>query len=225
MNTARGVGTVLARAWRSRAVPVALIAAGVCLLVTGALLALLFARVPAVMLEHAGAGSSAPRQALAALADRLQQVSPYARTHAAPPRPDQPRSGLWIEIPSVGISLPVRPGDGSDHIPYWEALWYPGTAAPGAGGNSYLYAHGIWGMFGGLLFVRAGDHVYLRDYSGGSIEDFVVSKVVGDVAYDDVRWLKLTSATPLLTLQTCVGWDLKGDRFVVQAVPAGGGGA
>jgi hypothetical protein len=28
-----------------------------------------------------------------------------------------------------------------------------------------VYAHGLWGMFGGLLYARAGDEVDLHDYS------------------------------------------------------------
>jgi LPXTG-site transpeptidase (sortase) family protein len=222
MKAARGIAGALKRVWESRTLPVTFIAGGVCLMVTGTLLALVFAKVPAIVLEHPGAGASAPQQALATLANRLEEISPYARQHVAPARPRQARTGLWIEIPSVGIGLPVEPGDGSDNIPYWQALWYPGTAAPGSAGNSYIYAHGIWGMFGGLLFLHDGDHVYLHDYSAGTRQDFVVSKVVGDVAYNDVHWLKATSSSPLLTLQTCIGWDVKGDRYVVLAVPAGG---
>lgn len=194
----------------------AMIAAGLMTLVTAR-------RVPAVVAEHARAGSAsalpAPAQALASLAAQLEAISPYARTHSAPPRPGQPPSGLWIEVPAVGIDLPLVPGDGSDHIPYWQALWYPGTAVPGTAGNSYVYAHGIWGMFGGLLLAHQGDRVYVHDYSTGRVEDFVVTRVVGRVAYNDMRWEELQSSTPLLTLQTCIGWDFKGDRWIVQAAP------
>lgn len=195
---------------------------GVALIVLGSVLVLVFQRVPIVVLEHPGTRAGAPQQALAQLATRLEDISPYAQTHKAPPRPGQPLQGLWIQVPSAGISLPVVPGDGSDRIPYWEALVYPGTAQPGSPGNSYVYAHGIWGMFGGLLFAQPGDRVYLHDYSTGRVQTFVVSKVVGRVRYNDTRWLEETSTTPLLTLQTCVGWDVKGDRYIVQAVPAGG---
>jgi LPXTG-site transpeptidase (sortase) family protein len=200
--------------------PPAIALTGVAMIALGIVLVLVFQRVPVVVLEHPGSHAGAPQQALADLATQLDAISPYAQTHKAPPRPSQPRTGLWIEIPAEGISLPVVDGDGSDRIPYWEALVYPGTAAPGSAGNSYLYAHGIWGMFGGLLFAKAGDRVYLHDYSTRQVQTFVVSKVVGRVKYDDTRWLRETSPVPLLTLQTCVGWDVKGDRYIVQAVPA-----
>ena len=202
--------------------PAAVAGSGMVLVGVGIYLALTLARVPAVVVDHPGPQAGLPQQVAAGLSSRLLAISPYARNHAAPPRPAQARRGLWIEMPEVGIDLPVRPGDGSDNIPDWTALVYPGTAAPGGPGNSYIYAHGIWGMFGGLLLTRAGDHLYLRDYTTGHVADFVVSRVVGRVAYDDVRWLDATSATPLLTLQTCIGWDVKGDRFIVLATPAGG---
>lgn len=230
MNTARGYWRRLRRGlgefFGSRLVrrfgPPVVAATGVVLIVAGVALVLVFQRVPIVVLEHPGARAGAPQQALADLATQLDAISPYAQTHKAPPRPSQPHTGLWIEIPAEGIALPVRNGDGSDRIPYWEALVYPGTAAPGSPGNSYIYAHGIWGMFGGLLFAKTGDRVYLHDYSTGQVRTFVVSKVVGRVRYNDTRWLRETSSTPLLTLQTCVGWDVQGDRYIVQAAPAGG---
>jgi len=43
-----------------------------------------------------------------------------------------------------------------------------------------------------------------------------VSKVVGRVAYNDSTWLSLKTATTTVTLQTCVDYNLKGDRYIVQ---------
>ena len=212
----------LPRTDRRLALPAAIGLIGVILVGTGIYLAVSFTREPAVVLEHPGSSASLPQQAVASLADRLQQISPYARSHQAPARPAQPRRGLWIQVPAVGIDLPVAEGDGSNNIPYWKTLIYPGSAYPGTAGNSYVYAHGIWGMFGGLLLTSPGEHVYLHDYTSGRVDDFVISRVVGKVAYNDMRWLEARSSTPLLTLQTCIGWDLKGDRFVVLASPAGG---
>lgn len=197
---------------------------GLALIGAGAYLAHQAPRVPAVALEHsrllspaAGAQPGAP-----SLQDRLLALSPYAQTHSAPPRPGQARRGTWIQVPAVGIDLPLEPGDGTDRIPDWEALVYPGTAWPGQPGNSYVYAHGLWGMFGGLLLADRGDHVFVRDYTSGRVQDFVITRIVGKVAYNDMSWVEATSATPQLTLQTCIGWDLRGDRWIVIAKPAGG---
>jgi hypothetical protein len=83
-----------------------------------------------------------------------------------------PRHGLWIEIPALSIALPVSPGDGSDRIPMWKALVYPGTAWPGDAGNSYVYAHAYCGMFGGLLYAGSGDAGYLRFMSSSADQGF-----------------------------------------------------
>jgi sortase (surface protein transpeptidase) len=98
----------------------------------------------------------------------------------------------------------------------WKALVYPGTAWPGAAGHSYVYAHAYWGMFGGLLYARSGDAAYLRDYDSGSVVQMRVTKVVGKVPYGDTRWIAQHTATRTVTLQTCVDYNPKGDRFIVQ---------
>ena len=147
----------------------------------------------------------------------LVAISRYAAGVPEEPAPVQPRQGMWIEVPALKIALPVREGDGSDRIPQWVALHYPGTAAPGAPGNSYLYAHGLWGMFGGLLFAKVGDRVDLHDYSTGAVRTMHVSRVVGRTRWNDTSWIHEQTAAPTLTLQTCVDLDAHGDRYVVQA--------
>ena len=128
-----------------------------------------------------------------------------------------PRTGVWIEMPALGIALPVLKGNGSvNNIPLWKAFVYPGTSWPGKPGNSYIYAHGQWGMFGNLLYARVGDTGYIHDYGTGKVQTFHVSRVVGQVAYNDARWLQYQAGRPTLTLQTCVDWTPKGKRFVVQ---------
>jgi len=79
-----------------------------------------------------------------------------------------PRSGLWIEMPALSIALPIQRGNGSNNIPQWKALVYPGTAWPGEAGNSYVYAHGYWEMFGPLLYAKPGDAAYLHNYDTGA---------------------------------------------------------
>jgi LPXTG-site transpeptidase (sortase) family protein len=127
-----------------------------------------------------------------------------------------PRSGLWIESAALSIALPIRKGDGSDSIPQWTALVYPGTAWPGQPGNSYVYAHGYWEMFGPLLYAQRGDAISLHDYDTGVVRELHVSRVVGKVAWNDSRWLSLKTAVPTVTLQTCVDYKEKGDRYIVQ---------
>jgi LPXTG-site transpeptidase (sortase) family protein len=127
-----------------------------------------------------------------------------------------PRSGLWIEMPALSIALPIQRGNGSNNIPQWKALVYPGTAWPGEAGNSYVYAHGYWEMFGPLLYAKPGDAAYLHNYDTGAMRNLHVSRVVGRVPYNDSKWLALKTAVPTVTLQTCVDYNPKGDRYIVQ---------
>jgi hypothetical protein len=169
-------------------------------LIVGNVLAVQFMQTPALLLEPRHVAG----QAVRAL-DAMRTV---------------PRAGLWIEAPTLGIELPVRDGDGSARIPDWMALHYPGTPEPGQPGDSYLYAHGFDGMFGPLLFAQYGSPVWLRNYTTGWSEAFRITRVVGSVAWNDTAWLRVRTSTPMLTLQTCVGADMHGDRWLVEATPA-----
>ncbi len=186
---------------------------GLGALVAGGLLAFQYMQTPAILLDNPGA------QAQSAInPDALQALSPYAASHSANGHmPSGPRVGEWIEIPAVSIALPVRDGDGSNHIPDWVALHYPGTAPPGSPGNSYIYAHGLWGMFGALLFAGEGAQVNLHNYTTGAVQVFHITKVVGKVRWNDVSYIYQHSTTPLLTLQTCIGANFNTDRWIVQA--------
>jgi LPXTG-site transpeptidase (sortase) family protein len=153
----------------------------------------------------------------AKLASDLSRISGYAAATRTDPRPPEARTGRWIEIPVLHVALPIREGDGSDHVPQWVALHYPETPRPGAPGSSYLYGHGLWGMFGGLLYARVGDEVDLHDYSTGALQVLHVSRVVGRIRWDDISWIHRRASRPTLVLQTCVDDDVHGARFVVQA--------
>ena len=208
---------------------------GALLLTAGAAAGIYFyEQTPTVLLTHqdphdqtqaAGplAGPAVPDEQRPVGQAALNQGSSYAQqVPNVPPPPaltQEPvkRKGLWIESPTLKMALPIVPGDGGSKIPQWMALQYPGTAAPGAPGNSYLYAHGLWGMFGNLLFARTGDEVDLHNYDTGKVQVLHIQKIVGKVRYNDGTWLRQTSATPLLTLQTCTEFDPKADRYIVQA--------
>jgi LPXTG-site transpeptidase (sortase) family protein len=194
---------------------------GLLMSLTGGFLAFEYMRTPPVLLEKPAPGERGAlhRRGADLIDDLLAQLplSPYAQSHPAPERPPQPRQGLWLEIPALDVALPVQNGDGSDRIPYWVALRYPGTADPGTAGNSYLYAHGIRGMFGALLLAHQGDDVLVHDYTASTVKTFHVSRVVGKVRYNDLTYIRLHSTQPTLTLQTCVDDNVRGDRFIVQA--------
>jgi LPXTG-site transpeptidase (sortase) family protein len=174
--------------------------AGLAGAVVGVVLAVQFMQTPALLLDQPGG-----------------PISAYAASYGpSSTMSDAPRTGLWIEVPALSFALPIREGDGSDHIPDWVALHYPGTAAPGNAGNSYLYAHGLRGMFGTLLLAKDGEAVMLHDYTTGIVRTMHISRVVGRTRWNDVSWITTFSGVPMLTLQTCVGAETQSDRWVVQ---------
>ncbi len=193
-----------------------LVGAGLC--AAGAVLMESWANAPAILLEH----SRPPARAAAPAAPRLPSpAGPAVGVAAAAspqPGPSAPaRTGVWIEVPALGIGLPLEQGQLGAAIPQGLALHLVGTADPGQPGNSYVYAHGLWGMFGPLLYARAGQEVLVRNYTANSEVVFHVSRVVGKVPYNDFSWVLAKSDRPMLTLQTCVDFNPQGDRWIVQA--------
>lgn len=164
----------------------------------------------AVISAPSSGGSVASRPAPA-------DASAHAPTATAVAVP--PRTGIWIEIPALDIALPLAKGNGSSipaNIPLWKAFVYPGTPWPGQPGNSYIYAHAQWGMFANLLYARVGDAGYIHDYGSGKVQTFHVSRVIGQVRYNDGTWLHYQASRPTLTLQTCMDWKPTGNRYIVQ---------
>ena len=70
-----------------------------------------------------------------------------------------------IEIPRLGIDLPIVEGDGID-APLHKAAHYPGTGWPDGGSNIYLYGHAQAGMFLALWEAATGDEVILTLVDG-----------------------------------------------------------
>jgi len=142
-----------------------------------------------------------------------------AATTATPPIPP----GYRIQIPRLGIDLAILEGDvGRDtqqqQTPENYAFHLPGTAIPGTGANSYIYAHARRGMFLSLWDARVGDVVWISTPDGRALR-YVVTEVHPKVAPDDVTW---TAPSPpdRLTLQTSTGPNPGDPRFVVIAQPS-----
>lgn len=176
---------------------------------------------PAPLLGHPdphGGGGTALAGGLEAISALQAKASTALAPHGPAPVavPVPKRTGVWIELPSLDIALPLGRGNGSMNIPLWKAFVYPGTPWPGQVGNSYVYAHAQWGMFASLLYARVGDAAYIHDYSTGRVLTFHVSRVVGQIHYDDRTWLDYKATRPTLTLQTCMDWSPTGNRYIVQ---------
>lgn len=151
---------------------------------------------------------------------------PSASTSASTPTPDPRRpilDGYRIAIPRLAIDLPIAEGDITRDIdqqrtPENYAFHLPGTAIPGQGGNTYLYAHARTGMFLTLWNARVGDLVVISTPAGKTLS-YVVSEVHPAVVPTDVSWAQPTRGERL-TLQTSTGPNPTDPRFVVVALPA-----
>jgi len=153
-------------------------------------------------------------------------VSPASTTTVSPtpaptigPIPD----GYRIEVPRLGIDLPIAEGDIERDVivqktPENFAFHFPGTALPGTVGNSYIYAHARTGMFLSLWNARVGDQVSITTPAGVELK-FVVTEVHPRVPPADTSWLQ-PSGDERLTLQTSTGPNSSDPRFVVIAAPA-----
>ena len=131
-------------------------------------------------------------------------------------------SGYRIQIPRLGIDLPILEGDVERDVvqlrtPENFAFHLPGTGIPGAGLNSYIYAHARRGMFLTLWNARVGDEVWISTPAGRALR-YVVSEVHARVPRDEVQWAA-PSAPDRLTLQTSTGPNQDDPRFIVVAQP------
>ena len=141
-----------------------------------------------------------------------------ARTAVGGPIPD----GYRIEIPRLGIDLPVQEGDlhrdvDEQRTPEGYAFHLPGTAIPGQDSNTFLYAHARRGMFLSLWNARPGDEVLIRAPNGAT-HTYVVGEILARVAPTDVSTTRPGSGEQL-TLQTSTGPNPGDPRFVVLAFP------
>lgn len=131
--------------------------------------------------------------------------------------------GYRIQIPRLGIDLPVAEGDivrdiDQQKTPESFAFHLPGTAIPGEGSNTYLYAHARTGMFLTLWNAKPGDEVFIST-PDLKVFKYVIVETQPRVAVDDVSWVQPT-ASERLTMQTSTGPNPRDPRYVAVAVPA-----
>ncbi|MHB8630729.1 MAG: sortase [Candidatus Limnocylindria bacterium] len=131
-------------------------------------------------------------------------------------------TGYRIQIPRLGIDLPIAEGDVTRDIdlqktPEGFAFHLPGTSIPGLGGNTYLYAHARTGMFLTLWNARPGDQVFISTPDLRVLK-YVITEIHPRVAPTDTSWIQPT-AEQRLTLQTSTGPNPTDPRFVAIAVP------
>lgn len=184
----------------------------------------------------ATAGADAYRRTLATPAPDVGQ-RPVDIEAAASATPSPPASatagvtpsavdGMRITVPRLGIDLPLAVGDIDRDVPRvgfagatpeQTALVFPLSAAPGAGGNTYIYAHARTGMFLALWNVRVGDDVRITRPALGDLR-YRVAEIHPRVDPADVSWLD-PAGPERVTLQTSTGPYPSDPRFVVIAYP------
>jgi LPXTG-site transpeptidase (sortase) family protein len=178
---------------------------GVSLVIAGAVLLIAIIRSRAVNIvstppAHHAAAVTTPTQAQSTTAVSTPDHAPQGYITGTPVR---------INIPSVGIDLPVIPGYYDATSQEWtlttdKAQFATVTSAPNnQGGNTFIYGHARRNIFGSLPKLRAGAVAIVTTSNGhrfyytlGSTQ--IVDPQNANAAIGD-------SSKPILTLQTCVG--------------------
>src|SRR5438105_1988939 len=165
------------------------------------LLAVGVALIAGEALPRAGPVAPLALPTASAAAPALPTVSPVSTAPvpaAAGPIPD----GYRIRLPRLGIDLPIAEGDVERDVvvqqtPENFAFHLPGTAVPGEGGNTYLYAHARRGMFLTLWNARVGDEVFVSTPAGTALK-YVVTEVHPRVSPDEASAVQGVARAPLL---------------------------
>lgn len=146
--------------------------------------------------------------------------------------PKDPNFSIIVE--KIGADAPIIANvDASNKNAYNAALRRGvahalGTAFPGQGGVTYLFAHSTDTIFNipryNAIFyllgeMREGDRIVLF-FNGRRYDYFVVETKVAEAT--DVSFFKLKTQEQILVLQTCYPPGTTWKRFLVIAKPAGG---
>ncbi len=117
-----------------------------------------------------------------------------------------------IEIPRIGVSLPVREGIWLTVIDQGPGHW-PGTAAPGGWGNTVIAAHRTThgAPFRHIAELVSGDEIVLRDAAG--TYTYVVTGA--EVVTPEALWITDQRPGRSITLFACHPIGSATERFVV----------
>lgn len=124
--------------------------------------------------------------------------------------------GLRIQLPQLGINLPIVEGDGYN-APLYKAAHYPGTAWPGEDARSVIYAHARVGMFGPLFSAKVGDQVVI-DRPDGPPLDYVIRQYYPKWPITNTSILQPLNQTELVLI-TCTTYNYDDPRIVAVAFP------
>lgn len=125
---------------------------------------------------------------------------------------------VWatIEIPKIGISIPVYHGDTLDILKY-GAGHYSGSYFPGEGGSIIIPAHNSRSHFMNIYQLTAGDTITIKASYGTFTYKVREGKVISD---KDMDSLPIQNKKEELMLYTCWPVDtigFKSKRYVIYA--------
>jgi sortase A len=117
-----------------------------------------------------------------------------------------------IEIPRIGVSLPINEGIWLTVLDLGPGHW-PGTAAPGGWGNSVIAAHRTThgGPFRRISELASGDEIIVRDARG--TYTYIVTGA--EVVTPDAMWIVEQRPGRSITLFACHPIGSASHRYVV----------
>jgi LPXTG-site transpeptidase (sortase) family protein len=136
---------------------------------------------------------------------------------SATPSPVLGREGLRIRVPELSVDLPIVEGDGYN-APLYKAAHYPGSAWPGDGGRTVIYAHARPGMFGPLFKARVGEHIVITS-PNGSTHTYVIGQYFSRWPITNLSWLRPGDHEEIV-LVTCTTYNYNDPRIVAVGEPA-----
>ena len=121
-----------------------------------------------------------------------------------------------IDIPSIGISLPIDVGaikDGVWQISYNHPTFLDTSAAPGSGGNTVIYGHNKNNIFGPIRWLNVGASIEIKGSDG---KTYYYKVIKTDTVNPDNLEYVMPKNEEVLTIYTCTGF-LDSKRFMVIA--------
>lgn len=122
-----------------------------------------------------------------------------------------------IQIPTVGLSLPIYQGIGGKHMWLGASTLSPEQII--GRGNYVLLGHNVNNpklLFSPLKYLEEENHdlIYLADAKREYVYQVETIVVVDQTEYE---WLEKTTDEPVLTLVTCYGGDGTSMRRIIRA--------
>ncbi len=123
-----------------------------------------------------------------------------------------------VSITLNGATVPIKPG--TESVAGWtldrqSAFHVEQSAYPGEDGNSIVYGHNTWNIFGSLKLLKIDDLIEVTTLDGTTKNYQIFDVVI--VPPNENGYLFPTNREQL-TIYTCTGF-LDKDRLIVRAVP------